>query len=179
MPDAQTSTRPRSHVGEATVLILVLLAAVGVGVTNVSPQYGFRYWLAMAPIFAAVNLITSWTRARLEGQNISSILLAQGLHWAGAMLAIYMVFLLFRMNWLSDQESGVLALLVLALAAFLSGVHTDWHFCVIGLVLGALVASMALLQEFLWVLILPLGVAALAGVIWWYTARRPPTASTP
>lgn len=176
MAEAQVSGS-RSHVGEATVLILVLLAAVGVGVTNVSSQYGFRYWMAMAPIFAVVNLATSWTRARAGGQNVSSILLAQALHWAGAMLAIYMVFVLYRMNWLSDQESGVLALLVLALASFLSGVHTDWHFCVVGLVLGAIVAAAALVQEFIWILVLPLGVAALVGAIWWYTARTPPTSS--
>jgi len=168
----------RSHVGEATVLILVLLAAVGVGVTNVSARYGFNYWLTMAPIFAAVNIATSWTRARRQGQNASGILLAQALHWGGAMLAIYMVFVLYRMNWLSDQESGVLALLVLALAAFLSGVHTDWHFCVVGLVLGAIVAGAALVQEFIWILVLPLGVAAIAGAIWWWTARTP-SASTP
>ena len=167
---------PRSHAGEATILILVLLAAIGVGVTNVSPKYGLHYWLAMAPIYGVVNIFTSWSRARKEGQNVTSIFISQGLHWVGAVLAIYMVFVLYRMNWLSDEESGVLALLVLALAAFLSGVHTDWHFCVIGLVLGALVAGVALLQEFLWMLILPIGVAALVGFVWWYTARQPSSA---
>ena len=176
MAEAQTP-RSRSHVGEATILVLVVLAAVGVGVTNISAQYGFRYWLAMAPTFALVNLASSWTRARGEGQNVSSILLAQLLHWAGAVLAIYMVFILYRMNWLSDQESGVLALLVLALASFLSGVHTDWHFCVVGLVLGAIVAAAALVQEFIWVLVLPIGVAALVAAIWWYTARTPPAST--
>lgn len=172
MPEPQ-SAASRSHVGEATVLVLVLLAGVGVGVTNFSPHYGFQYWLVMAPVFAAVNLLTSWTRARAQGQNVSSILLAQALHWVGAVLAIYMVFLLFRMNLMSDQLSGVMALLVLALASFLSGVHTDWHFCVVGLVLGAIVAGVAMLQEFLWLLVLPIGVAALAGAVWWYTARSP------
>lgn len=172
MSDALTPAPPsRSHAGEATILILVLLAAIGVGVTNVSPQHGLHYWLAMAPVYGIVNVVTSWSRARHNEVNISSMLLAQALHWVGAVLAIYMVFVLYRMNWLSDQESGVLALLVLALAAFLSGVHTDWHFCIIGLVLGALVAGVALVQEFLWMLVLPLGVAALAGAVWWYTAR--------
>jgi len=172
MSDAPlTAAAPRSHAGEVTVLVLVLLAAVGVGVTNVSPRYGLHYWLAMAPIFALVNVFTSWSRARQAGQNPSGILLAQLLHWVGAVLAIYMVFVLYNMNWLSDQESGVLALLVLALASFLSGVHTDWHFCVIGLVLGAIVAGTALLQEFLWMLALPVGVAVLAGGVWWWTAR--------
>jgi hypothetical protein len=175
---ASTPSEPRSHAGEATIVALVLLAAVGVGVTNFSPQYGFHYWMAMAPIFAVVNLATSWSRARAAGQNAGNILLAQGLHWVGAVLAIYMIFLLFRMNWLSDQESGVLALLVLALAAFLSGVHTDWHFCVVGLVLGAIVAAAVLVEEFMWMLVLPLGVAALAAAVWWWTARPPQTPAT-
>ena len=165
--------RPRSHVGEATIVILVTLAAIGIGVTSVSQKHGYNYWLAMAPIFGVVNIFTSWTRARDAGQNVGSILLAQTLHWLGAVLAIYVIFLLFRMNWLSDQESGVLALLVLALASFLSGVHTDWHFCIVGLVLGAIVAGAVLVQEFLWMLAVPIGVVALAAAVWWFTARSP------
>jgi hypothetical protein len=175
MEEAVSAPAHRSHVGEATVVGLVLLAAIGVGVTNLSPQYGLHYWLAMAPIFAAVNLLTSWTRVRRSGQSAGNILLAQALHWVGAVLAIYMVFVLFHLNWLSDQEAGVLALLVLALAAFLSGVHTDWHFCIVGLVLGAIVAGAALAQEFLWMLALPLGVAALVGAIWWLSSRGSPS----
>lgn len=176
-PVSAPAVARRSHVGEATILVLVLLAAIGVGVTTFSQQYGYRYWLAMAPIFAVVNLLTSWSRARAAGQNAGSILLAQVLHWLGAVLAIYVIFLLFRMNWLSDQESGVLALLVLALSSFLSGVHTDWHFCVVGLVLGAIVAGAVLVQEFIWMLAVPLVVALLVGLVWWYGAggsKSPP-----
>jgi len=173
MPDETGRVSGRSHVGEATILGLVLLAAIGVGVTTFSQQYGYHYWLSMAPIFAVVNLLTSWSRARAAGQNAGSILLAQALHWLGAVLAIYVIFLLFRMNWLSDQESGVLALLVLALSSFLSGVHTDWHFCIVGLVLGAIVAGAVFVQEFVWMLVVPLGVALVVGLVWWFGTGSP------
>lgn len=161
----------RSHLGWAIVAVLVLLAAIGVGVTSFSPQHGYHYWLAMVPVFALVNLVTGWSRARAAGGNVGSILLAQGLHWVGALAAVYLVFLLYGMNWLSDQEAGVIALLVLSLAAFLAGVHTDWYFCVVGLALGAIVACAVLVQELMWMLAVPLGVAAIAGALWWWSRR--------
>jgi hypothetical protein len=170
VPPVSTPTT-RGHVGWAMVAVLVLLAAIGVGVTNFSPQYGYHYWLAMVPVFAFVNLLTSWTRVSAGGGNVGSILLAQGLHWAGALAAIYVIFLLFDMNWLSDQEAGVMALLVLALSAFLAGVHTDWYFCVVGLALGGIVVSAVLVQELVWMLAVPLGVAAIAGALWWWASH--------
>ena len=149
-----------------TLVVLGVLSAVGIGVTDVSPRHGLWYWMAMAPIFGGANIYFAWSRTQKAGAKGSMLIWNQVIHWMGFLAAIFLVYLLNSTGRMNSADAGLVALLVLALATFLAGVHGDWRFYIMGVLLGAAVAGAAFLEEFLWMMLLPLMAAIIIAVIW-------------
>jgi hypothetical protein len=99
------------------------------------------------------------------------VIRTQALHWLGASGGVALVFLLERQARLEPGHAGYVALIVLALACFLSGVHADWRLMVVGGVLGLAVIGFAVVQELLWFIVLP-ALAALAFATVVYLRRQ-------
>lgn len=149
-------------------LVLVLLAGVGVAVNDYSASGGFRYWLAMAPVFGLVSVVAAWLGARRASRPVGPLLRVQVLQWLGATGAVCLVYLLQRTGRMQDEAAGLAALIVLAFACFVAGVHSDRRVSLLGIVLGLTVIAFAVLEEVLWLVILPalvlVGVAAFVAV---------------
>jgi hypothetical protein len=60
-----------------------------------------------------------------------------------------------------------LALLSLALATFLAGVHFEWRFMVVGVILGAAVAGTAFVEQLIWMIIIPILALVVLIIFWW------------
>ena len=163
--------RHHLHFAEAILVALLVLSAVGIGIADISPEYGFRYWAAMIPVFAAISLFASWSQARRHGAAVGTVIRVQLFHWIGLLLALYVVFLLQHTGRLNNEDAGLVALLALALGTFLAGVHFDWRLCVVGILLGCTVAVAALVEEFLWMLLLPAGLIIVVAVFRWRRSR--------
>lgn len=151
---------------EALLVGLIGLSILGIGITDFSRNLALWYWLAMVPVFAAVSIWVGWKRARKLGDSVARILLTQLLHWAALLLAVYLIYLFQYTGRVNYADAGLVALLALALTTFLAGVHTDWRFCVLGIVLGMTAGAAALVEEFFWVLLL-LAVFAGALIVFW------------
>ena len=160
----------RLHVDQIVFLALVLLAGVGVAVNDYSASSGFRYWLAMAPVFGSVSVVAAWLRARRAARPVGPLLRVQALQWLGATGAVCLVYLLQRTGRMQDEAAGLAALVTLALACFVAGVHSDWRVSLLGIVLGLTVIAFAVLEEILWLVILP--VLALAVIVAFVAVRR-------
>jgi hypothetical protein len=67
--------------------------------------------------------------------------------------------------------------LILALATFLAGLRLGWRHCILGLLLGSALILATYLEEFLWIVLMLVLVAA-AGVYFWvrYKPNLPPEA---
>jgi len=153
---------------EAILITLIVLSAVGIGFTNFRPLESFWFWVAMVPVFGGTSLYIGWSKARKRGEGISRIIWVQLLHWLGLLAAIGLIYLLFEMtDRINSNQLALLALLSLALATFLAGVHFDWRFMVVGVILGAAVAGAALVEQLLWMIIIPIA-ALLALIIFWW-----------
>jgi hypothetical protein len=157
---------------EVILAALVVLSAVGIGITDVSPGYGFWYWLAMVPLFGAASSFTAWSRNRQAGGTGSSVVRTQVLHWVAVLAALYVVFVLLRAGRMNNEAAGLVALLTLALATFLAGVHGDWRFCLVGTLLGLIVGAAAFVQRFLWMILVPLAVILALALVWWSRGRK-------
>ena len=153
---------------EAILITLIALSAIGIGVTNFAPLKSFWYWASMAPVFGLVSLYIGWSKARRRGEGVSRIIRVQILHWAGLFAAIALIYLLYEpAGRINNNQLGILCLLALALATFLAGVHLDWRFMLVGIVLGACVAGAAFVEQFIWMIIIPIAVAIFLIVFWW------------
>ncbi len=156
------------HTEEAILITLMALSAIGIGVTNFRPAGSFWYWASMAPVFAAVSIYMGWSKARRRGEGMSRIIRVQILHWIGLLAALVLIYFLFKRTGRIDyNQLALISLLVLALTTFLAGVHFDWRFMVVGIVLGACVAGAAFVEQVVWMIVIPIVVAIVLIVFWW------------
>ena len=155
-PDPTPTPAPASSRGpavqELVLLALLVLSTVGVAISQLSPEKAFRYWIVMVPIFGAVSLFSGWSSARAGGMTASGVVSRQILHWAALAVAVCLVFLLQTTGRMGEADAGTVTLLSLALATFLAGVHFDWRYCVVGALLAAAVAAIAVVSNFLWLI---------------------------
>lgn len=168
----QNSLAKRLQANEFILIALIALSAIGIGVTDFSPKYGFWYWAAMVPIFGGFSLYTGWSRATSQGISVSTVIRTQLLHWIGLLIAIILVFFLLRSGRINNIDAGLVALLMLAFATFLAGVHFDWRYMVVGIILGLAVVGAALVQEFIWMIMIPIVAAVILVIIWWWRTRE-------
>jgi hypothetical protein len=164
----QESFAKKIHTEEAILITLMALSAVGIGITNFMPVKSFWYWAAMVPVFGAVSIYMGWSKARRRGEGVSRIIRVQLLHWVGLLAAVVLIYLLYEpAGRINNNQLAFISLLALALATFLAGVHFDWRFMVIGIVLGACVAGAAFVEQFMWMIVIPIVVALVLIVFWW------------
>jgi len=172
--EATTPTAPprparKLAVEEIILVVLLTLSAVGIAISEILPRAAFGYWLAMVPVFGGISLFAGWSRAREQGLTAFGVLRNQLLHWIALAVAVCLVFLFEYTGRMSSEDAALVALLALALTTFLAGVHFNWRYCVVGALLAAAVAALAVLKEFLWVLVIAAVVIAAFLV---YRARR-------
>ena len=160
--------RGRSFRAQEIVLVgLVLLSGIGIAVSDASRDYGYRYWLAMAPIFGVLSAIAAGSEARRSGGAVAPAVTREVLHWSGLAVAVYLIYLLQASGRVTNEAAGLVALIALALTSYLAGIRTNWRFCVVGAILACAVAAAAVVEQFLWVVALPaLGIAVAAALLW-------------
>jgi hypothetical protein len=161
----------RRHIEEIVLVLLVLLSGVGVAINDYSPKSAFRYWIWMAPTFGVISIVAAWWRAGRRGESVATAVQRQVLHWAGVIGAVYLIYLLQSTGRMANEAAGLAALITIALASFLAGVHSDWRLMVLGAVLGVTVVGFAILEQLIWVVVLPLMVIIVVAVVI-YMRRR-------
>lgn len=154
-PPAPPAPAFRRHLEEIILVVLVLLSAIGVAINDYSPQSAFRYWIWMAPTFGVISIAAAWWRAHRRGDSVATAVQRQVFHWAGVIGAVYLIYLLQSTGRMENEAAGLSALIVIALAAFLAGVHSDWRLMVLGVVLGVTVVGFAILERIIWFVVLP------------------------
>ena len=161
----------RIRVDEALFLTLIALSTVGIGITNFWPIESFWFWAAMVPVFGLTSIYIGWSKARRRGEGVTRIIRIQVLHWIGLLAALFLIYYLLSPTGRIDyNQLALITLLALALTTFLAGVHFDWRFMVVGIILGAAVAGAAFLEQFIWIIIIPI-VAAIGLVVFWWQRK--------
>jgi hypothetical protein len=89
------------------------------------------------------------------------------------LVAVNLVYFLLHSGRLDSENTGLVILLILALATFLAGLRLDWRLCILGVLLGGTLILATYLEEFLWVVLMVV-VAAAAGI--YFMARYKTTA---
>ena len=82
----------------------------------------------------------------------------QIIHWFGYLVTVYLVFVLSSTDTgrLNNVDVGLVALLILSFATFCAGITASWRISVVGVFLGIAVVAIALFEEYIWVVLIPL-----------------------
>ena len=155
------------------MILLGLLALVGIGMTDFSPQLSHWYWLAMVLVTGIACVVMEWSRGREKGLTGMVIIKHEVVTWLGVLVAVNLVYFLLHSGRLDSENTGLVILLILALATFLAGLRLDWRLCILGVLLGGTLILAAYLEEFLWIVLMVV-VAVAAGI--YFMARYKTTA---
>jgi hypothetical protein len=147
--------------------LMALLALVGTGITLADAAWARTYWLALVPVYGVLCVFAAW---RSTGRFTGSVL-RQVLHWLSVAAAMALDFTLLRRGEQPAAGAGLSSLLILALGCLLAGIHLEWLFGVVGLLLLAIFAVVAFAQQYVTLVFLVAAAAALILAAYW-AARR-------
>jgi hypothetical protein len=113
-----------------------------------------KYWMTLIPVYGVLCTITAWRRSQQAGASGGALVFRQVLHWLAIGGAVLIDFAVRDAGVGSEQAAGFNALLLLALGCFLAGVHLDWSFGLVGLLLALTLILAAKAEQYLWLLFL-------------------------
>jgi hypothetical protein len=155
--------------------IMALLALVGTGVTLANASWARTYWLILVPIYGALCVFVAWRRT---GQFTGTVM-RQILHWLSVAAAMALDFAyLHGTGEQTATATGLSSLLVLALGCALAGIHLEWLFALVGVLLAVILIIVSLARQYLTIAFLVAGLAALIFAAYWAMWRRAPAGSS-
>ena len=153
-------------VSRGIFIFLVVLSLGGVAIMDYSVTYGLWYWLAMSVVSGGVSIGLAWRGAAEAGESAGGHLKKQIFHWLALIGALMLVFFLQSAEELTPTTSGLMALLMLALATTLAGVHFRPRLAVLGGIQAATFVAAVLTEEFFWVLLILILVVVVVDIVW-------------
>ncbi len=153
-------------------IVLIGTSIAGFALTNYAPERASWYWVLILPAFAAVPIWHTWTTIRKDGTTNWPIIRKQIYHWLALLIAIQVLFVLIRNETINGRSGSLVALLLMALTCANVGISFDWVFLVVGAVLALAVLVAAWFQEYVWLVMLGLGLAFVVLLLVQWLARR-------
>ena len=157
--------------------IMVLLTLLGFALTTTGRSAAPPYWISLAPLFGVLCAATAWARHRHASGLRRNDVIRQCLHWLGVAVALGLDFVVRNTGEETGEAAGLNAMLLLALGCFLAGVHLEWHFALVGVLLCFALLIVVKAEQYVW-LIFVVGVLAVAGLLGarWFLLRGHPSA---
>ena len=154
------------------IMGLFFLSGLGIAVTHFSPRYGVWLWVFLTLIFAAVSVFHGFDRHREQGQKTIPSMGSWLLHWLGLLLALFLVLFLETSGRMNSADAGLTSLLMVAIVTFLGGVHGDWRFGMVGILLGLTVGSAVYVEAYYWMMLIPFILAVVVGILWIWRRKQ-------
>ena len=170
--DIEIEAKKRFQIEEAILILLLILSLVGIGITDFSPADGYGYWLIMVVIFAVFAIIIGWTQSKHRPEDFKIILREQSIHWGTSVWVVIGVFFIHQLGKISDDDVGLVILLILSLATMLDGLRVGWRFSLVGLFLWSSAIIAAYTQHFLWIEVMIAFLIVLGTILWEYWQEK-------
>lgn len=145
-------------------LAMLIIALIGVVLTDFSPHISSNYWFYAIPLFALINIILSWHAALGHRQFV--VAWHELLHWLSLLVCIFIVYIFVHMGVFSNVLAGIFMLTLLALTTFLAGIHFDSLLIIIGIILLLFDLLSAVFVQFSMVIVIPIVIIAAILIFW-------------
>jgi hypothetical protein len=147
---------------------MALLALIGTAIALADVTWARSYWLALVPVYGVLCVLTAWHRT---GRFTGSVL-RQILHWLSVAAAIALDFALLRRGEQGATGTSLSSLLILGLGCLLAGIHLEWLFALVGVLLLAIFTVVSVANQYMTIAFLIAAGAALVFAAYWSLARR-------
>jgi hypothetical protein len=169
----EMTAKRRFYVEEAILILLLTLTLVGVWITDYSPVDGYGYWMIMVFVFALLAMTIAWQQSRHRMTDFKKIIREQSLHWFTSLLVVEGVFSLQKSEHLTQEDAGLVIMMILAQSTILDGLRVGWRFSLVGIFLGLSAIIAANTHHFFWIeLIIAILIVAVTILIEVWQERR-------
>jgi hypothetical protein len=156
--------------------IMAFLALAGTAITLADASWARTYWLVLVPVYGALCVFVAWYRTGQFGGTV----MRQVLHWLSVAVAMVLDFICLQGSGeQTATAAGLSSLLILALGCVLAGIHLEWLFALVGLLLALILIVVSVAQQYLTIAFLLAGLAALGFAAYWVMGRRAPPDPSP
>jgi hypothetical protein len=147
------------------VVIMIVLALVGVALTSSHNDLAPRFWIALVPVYGLLCVATAWDRARRDPSFRKPGIVRQVFHWVGIGIALWLTVFIRRSGEETVIAASDNALLLLALGCFLAGVHLEWLFAIVGVLLMLALIIVVEAEQYVWLIFVASGIVIAALVV--------------
>lgn len=158
---------------------LFALVMLGLLLTNLDHLAARFYWSTMFPIFGLVSIWHELVGKHPYEGPIWKLILIQTLHWIGPIVAVRIIFLQLVRGQMPADEVALMTLLVLAVTCFLAGVHMDYSFYWISLLLALAAVFGTEIEAYIWILVVIAAIAVAVAFLAGSALRRTGIARAP
>lgn len=144
-------------------LFMLILAFIGLIITDVRSKGGWNYWRWIVPIYAIVALWLSWYLRRRKHSLSPVTLWHELLHWIGLIVAVFLISFFVSEGLIGRFQAALAMLTLIALGVFLAGIYIETTFLFVGIFLGVFSLAIALIYEYLYAIAIP--ILLLTGVV--------------
>ncbi|MCI0654154.1 MAG: hypothetical protein L0Y39_06725 [Methylococcaceae bacterium] len=153
-------------VEEAVIILMVILSLIGIAVMRFSPTEGYWYWVVITLVFGLCAMLIGFVQTRQGRHVVRDIWVEQSLLWFGVVLSLCGSLLLLQFEQLTDQNTGLVILLILSLAIYIDGLRIGWRFALVGNFLGLAAVSIAYTEKFISLLFSIAAITIAITVVW-------------
>ena len=144
---------------------MLLLALIGMGLTQSFENGAWEYWLFVVIVYAALGLWRSIRTGNEQERALRQLIIRQLGHWSILLAFLGIVVILERNEIITRSNASDFSLMMMALGCCLAGIHFDWMLMIVGAVLTIMLVALAALEQYtvvLWVIMVLVVVAAAA-----------------
>jgi len=151
LKDTEITAKKRFYAEEVILILMLILSLVGVRITDYSPVDGYGYWMIMVFVFAFFAMTIAWRQSRHRVTDFKKILREQSVHWFTSLLVVEGVFSLQKTEHLTQEDTGLVIMMILAQSTILDGLRVGWRFSLVGIFLGVSAIIAANTHHFFWI----------------------------
>ena len=158
--------------GTVVAGIMIVLALIGVALTTTNSHHALTYWIWLVPVYGILCIGTAWRRGSEGIKRDTSLVIRQILHWLGIGMAMFLEFSIRSTGQETANASALNAVMLLALGCYLAGVHLEWSFALVGLLLTLIMYIIAKADQYQWIIFVSGGLLLVAFIGWNQIRRR-------
>lgn len=138
---------------------LMLLAILGIGITDTNADKAHGYWRYFMIIMAVFSTFWGLWRSRTLGAGQArQFMYQQTILWIAGFSAASVIYMLLGTGRLNYETTGLLMLLVIAFTTFVDGMLVSWKLYIIGAVLLLTLYLATYIESFLWIILIVSGI---------------------
>lgn len=149
--------------------MLLILAFAAVAWSDVSSDQSRTYWTVVAALFGVSCLVMQWIHGGRSAFGLRPMILT-GLLWLGVVAAVQIVYVFVDSGRFTNEDTGLVNGLVLAVGAYASGLFLQWRVAVVAVALAIGVVIVAFIEQYMLVLgalVIAAGVVMAVGAYFW------------